>query len=58
MATLKALADEFGVDVAELRRASNVGDENQTAEDAELTALQEQNVRNSWVQRTQDTPRS
>lgn len=51
MPTLKELAEEYGTDVDALRRVSNVGDS--VLEDADLTPLQEQNVRGTW-QTSQD----
>lgn len=51
MPTLKELAEEYGTDVEALRRVSNVGEN--VLEDADLTPLQEQNVRGTW-QTSQD----
>jgi hypothetical protein len=54
---MKDLADQYGTDVESLRRNSNVGVN--VADDADLTPLQEQNVRGTWEQTsasTQATP--
>lgn len=47
MPTLKTLAEEYATDVETLQAASNVGPN--VLEDDELTPLQEQNVRGSWL---------
>lgn len=53
MPTLKDLADEYGTNVEALRRVSQVGPS--VLEDDQLTPLQEQNVRGTWVQNQAST---